>query len=354
LVYHAGMNVSSFSEQFAALGNPAERVRWLGAHRLLGPVDMLVERGLVPADIARLARPVAESKGLVSAGQLAEESRVFAGLVAGEVRALALKGCLLGHGFYPAPNQRWRADLDLLVSPDAVDGARRVLERLGYRPMWAVAGGTPMDQESWLLGEGPNRRVVDLHWGLRNHPILVGRLKFEEQWAASMELPGLAPGARGQGPVHALLNASMHWFDDLYDQRRPLAWLLDKDLLWRSLDQAGREELKRLAVERELAGLLAASLAMTRDVFDTPIQSDWLATLTEAGRTQPPTHLIRAASSPFRAYWFALCSEPGLAGKARRLRRSLFPPAAHMRQRYPEGSKFGLAGLYWRRIWRRV
>jgi GNAT superfamily N-acetyltransferase len=314
------MTLPSFRAQFQALSGPGEQLRWLREQRLLGPSALLVERGLLPTDVGQLAVAWSEQYRAVSVGQLVEERRVLSGLVSADVPALALKGCLLGHAFYLSPDQRWRADLDVLVAPVSVDAARDVLRFLGYRPMWVVAGGTPMDQESWLLGEGPDRRVVDLHWDLRNHPVLRHRLGFEEQWEAAIELPSVAPGVRGQGAAHALLSAAMHWFDELFPGRKPLGWLLDMDLLWRSLDESGQTELVRLAVDRELAGLVAECLRLTRDVFETPIDGEVLQSLEDSGKDQRPTQLIKAGRSSYRALWFALRSEPGLAGKFHRLR----------------------------------
>lgn len=344
------MTFPSIREQLQGLAGPGEQLRWLGEQRLLGPVAILVERGLVPADIGGIAELWRERHPPVLVSQLVEERRVLAGLAKSEVPALALKGCLLGHAFYPEPDQRARADLDVLVAPDSVDDARSVLRGLGYRPMWDVAGGTPMDQESWLLGEGRTRRVVDLHWDLRNHPILRRRLGFQEQWEHSIDLDSVAPGVRGQCAVHALLSAAMHWFDDLFAGSKPLGWLLDIDLLWRALDDKGRESLWRLSIERELAGLVAECLRLAREAFGTPIDDHFLQTLRAAGQSQRPSVLIEVGENPYRAWWFAFHCEPKLSGKMHRLRHSLFPPAAHMRQRYPEGSRLGLAGLYWRRV----
>ncbi|MGY6629502.1 MAG: nucleotidyltransferase family protein [Wenzhouxiangella sp.] len=336
-------------EQLAEHASPPELIEFLARHRLLGVASLLHERGLLSYSQAALASSVVRQRPVVTAAQIREEARVLTAFAGAGLPVLALKGCALAHSVYPAPDQRWRADLDILVSPDSVSQARDGLIQLGYRPMWTVAGGTPMDQESWLLGHGTHRRVIDLHWKLRNHPVLRDRLGFDEQWAASIELPSLGPGARGQGTVHALLNAVMHWFDDLYNQRRPLGWLLDIDLLWRLLDAQGQSELIRLAEERELAGLLAECLQRVTAVWATPIPPQTLAALQHAGRHQLPTRLIRAGRNPWRAYLFALRCEPDMGTRLRRLRHSLFPPTTYMRERYGvEG--LALLASYWYRL----
>lgn len=353
--YDLAMNeIVRISEHLAGLAGPAERLQWLGAHRLLGPVDLLVERGLVESDLASLARSLIQGRAVVSAGQIAEEQRVFKGMVAGGVRALALKGCLVAYACYPSPDQRWRSDLDVLVARSELDQARSVLQSLGYRQPVSVPGGTPTEQESWVRAHDGRHQAIDLHWALRNHPLLRDRLTFDEQWDESIELPLLAVGARGQGPIHALLNAAMHWYDNLYSEPRPCGWLLDIDLLWRQLDDQAIQELKAVASERELSGLLAGSLELTRIVYGTLIPEQVIRDLREAGQTQRPTRLISLEGNPLRSYLFSVACEPGAGRKLHRVRATLFPPRAHMRERFGAHSFFELARAYWRRAWRRI
>jgi len=338
----------------AVPSDPAQALEWLSAHRLLPMAATLNERGLISDDLATLARPLAMRRGCVGESVLAHERRVVQGLADAGVQSLVLKGCLLAYRAYPDPRQRWRADLDVLVPRHSLAMARRQLEMLGYRPIHRTPGGTPIRQESWFCIDDGQRRYVDVHWDLRDHPLLRGLLSFDEQYGASRPLPALAPGARGQGDAHALLNAAMHWYDDLYEHDQPLAWLLDIDLLWRAMTDDDRETVATLAVERGIAGLVADMLARTRDAFATPVPDITIRTLNEAGRTQPATRLIAVSRSRYRSLWFALRCEPGWRARVSRLRHALVPPIAHMRERYPEGSRFGLPGLYLRRIWRRV
>lgn len=120
-----------------------------------------------------------------------------------------------------------------------------------------------------------------MHWGLRDHPLLREVLSFEEQYGEAVELSSLAAGVWGQDHVHALLNSVMHWYDDLYEHRRPLIWLLDNDLLWRAMNESQREQTIALASERGVAGLLADVLERTRAVFETPVSDSTLAELAE-------------------------------------------------------------------------
>ena len=343
----------SIKDQLSRLAGTAEQLRWLASHRLVGPIDILEARDLVPRDLALIARKWVQTQPPASDEQIREERRVLQGFVEASVNTVVLKGCLLAHSVYPTPEQRWRADLDILVDPSAIAEGRNVLKSLGYRSMWDVAGGTPIPQESWLLGEGPNRKVVDLHWKVRSHPILRDRLSFEEQWRESIELPLLGDGVRGQCQAHALLNAVMHWFDRLYGEPRPIGWLLDMDLLWRAMSESDRSGLQILVVERELSGLTASALGLAKGVFATPVQDFYLAELSAHGRAEKPSRLIELDGRRWRSVWFALSVEPGLRAKVSRLRASLFPPKAHMKQRYGVRSGFGLMLAYFERVWAR-
>jgi len=334
--------------------HPAEALEWLSANRLLSVTDLLRDRGLISGELAALSKPLGEKRALVSEAMLAHERRVVTAFAAAGIESLVLKGCLLAYSVYPDPRRRWRTDLDVLVAPPSIELARKALAGQRYRPIHSTPGGTPIRQETWFFDEGSGRQYVDMHWDLRDHPLLRNRFSFEEQYRASVALPALAPGARGQGSVHALLNSAMHWYDDLYEHQQPLAWLLDNDLLWRSMDEDQRREAVDLAVDRGIAGLLADVLERTRAVFETPISEGILAELAEAGRHEPATRLVEAGASRYRSFWLALRCEPGWGARFSRLRQSLLPPAAHMRERYREGSRFGLPGLYLRRIWKRI
>jgi len=346
------MKIRPFKDLFRDIGVPARQVSWLAGHRLLGVLDLLVDRRLIDPSMAAMCRPLVDKRARVPAAQLAEERTVLGALMQAQVPALPLKGCLLGFSIYPEPDQRMRGDLDVLVATDRIAEARRVLKGIGYEPKWQVAGGTPGTQESWKRDTEGMSFHVDLHWDIRNHPALRDVLGFDEQWKAAVSLERLGPGLKGQSNAHALINASMHWFDDLFPVERPLGWLLDKDLLWRAMSDDERDYVVRLAIERGVAGLLAESLAMTRIVFDTPISAEIFTNLEYAGRRQRATRLTRTDRHPFRKWLFTVRCEPGLYGKLIRVRESLLPSPDHMRERYPKGSRLGLPGLYWRRLFK--
>lgn len=350
----AGLTAAAgpFAEYLAAEGKPGSQLVWMLRHRLVGVHELLTERGLLSADLATLCKALGPRRGRVDFLQLAEEAAVMRALADAGVPALALKGCLVAWAVYPTPEQRFRTDLDVLVEPGRVDQASSVLEQLGYRPMLEASLGAHMNQVALHRRQGDLRLAVDLHWGLRNHPVLEGLFHFDELWAEALPLTGLTAGARGLGLPHSLLLASMHWFAS-HARDRCLVWLLDKDLLWRAMSDAQRAQAVDLACERGLAGLLGESLRSTRAVFETPVDESVIDHLLQTGRDQAATRLVHASARPLGAHWLAIRSEPGLARKLGRLRAMLLPAPALMYQMYPEGSRLGLPGLYIRRLWKR-
>ena len=327
----------------------ATRIGWLGRHRLWPVAAFLAQRGDLPAHLAAIAEPLAERQRRDMRLQLAEDQRVVSSLAKSGVPVLVLKGALLAQAVYPTPESRFRTDLDLLVDAKNVAAIEGQLRELDYDRPEGAQSAMPLRQSQWTRRSGERIFSVDLHWDLRNHPALQARFSFSELIESSQPLPALADQALGIGPAHALLNASMHFFNDYADER-PLQWLLDKDLLWRAMSKAKREYCVELACEKGLAGLLAESLRLTRDWFQSPVSDKQIETLRSAGRGQWCTGLVRANEKRHSAYWFALRSEPGLRRKIRRVRMGLFPPASYVRQHYPEGSRWRLVGLYVRRL----
>ena len=327
----------------------AERLSWLGRHRLWLVADLLLERGLVSPQLARLAGQLAAPQLAAMQRQSDEERRVLNALVAADIEVLVLKGALLAQTVYPRPESRFRSDMDLFTEPGQVPKVEEALSALGYGRPWAIQSPKELRQSLWERRAGKQSFLIDLHWDLRNHPALQQRFSFDEVMQQSEPLPGLGEGARGMGRAHALLNASMHYFNDYADQR-PSQGLLDKDLLWRAMTSEQQEQCIELACQRGLAGLLAESLTLSKAMLATPVSDQQIELLREAGRAQWATGLLHANERRGSAYWFALRSEPGLRRKLVRIRSELFPPVRYMRDTYPEGSRFGLMGLYVRRM----
>ena len=108
----------------------------------------------------------------------------------------------------------------------------------------------------------------------------------------------------------------------------------------------------KLAGDRGLSGLLGDHLRLCREWMSADISVQDIEFLERAGRDQRATGLIGASRSRGRWIWFELVSERGMKARLGRAWRMLFPAAVYMRQCFPDGSRFGLAGLYARRLFR--
>lgn len=87
----------------------------------------------------------------------------------GVVPAL-FKGAVLAHTVYPTPACRPMGDLDLWVTADEMPRAQAALEAIGYtqrikatRPLALQA---QLSGEVQMIGRGPGRGLVELHWGV--------------------------------------------------------------------------------------------------------------------------------------------------------------------------------------------
>ncbi|NKI33605.1 nucleotidyltransferase family protein [Wenzhouxiangella sp. XN79A] len=329
--------------------DPAKCLQALAAHRLLPVAGLLADRGLLRRDL------------VAPAGQLAAKSReemrlrgeieagVMEAFVERRVPFLVLKGALLARTVYPAPEDRIRTDLDLLVPPDAVDAAQQALRAARFRPSYEVEGGPPMTQKQWIRPSDSLVHAVDLHWDLSNRPLLKQRLAVAHLLERAQSLTTAAVDARGLGTVDALLHAATHYYGHHRGEFRPDQWLLDMDLLWRKSDPPARNRAAERARACGVGSLLAAALQACIERFDTPVPADWLDSLRAASRGERAARLTQPVTTPVLDMLRNAAEETGWRARLRYGWRLAFPPAAHMRRKYPEGSRWGLPGLYVRR-----
>ena len=144
--------------------------------------------------------------------------------------AVLLKGGHLHRTLFPGrAHLRPMQDLDVLVDRRDLDGARRILAELGYRPR--VESGPELrrrwiNEESWLRPIEEPVSAVDLHTEMGHH--VVKRPWANELLAAARPLPG-APPAFGLAPKHLAISIAVH--AALHRFRRTLRAVIDLDLV---------------------------------------------------------------------------------------------------------------------------
>lgn len=335
---------------WTAAESPAEILQALDVHRLLPVAGLLAERGLLRADLVHVAERMAKRALEQAAWRGALETETCAALSEAGVETLVLKGALLARTVYPDPPRRLRTDLDVLVRAADFRAAGRELRALGFRRTHAEHSGLPITQETFVRRDSSLVEAVDLHWEITHRSPLKGRLPFEPLWARSEAVDGLPDGVRGLSHADALLHACGHYFGHFRGQFRPDAWLLDMDLLWRSMGEPAREEAAGLAREVGLASLLAAGLSRAADRFATQVDRDWLHGLAVAGSGERTARLLAHPKFGLGETIRNALDEPKRSEGLQLLYRTFVPKAAYMRIKYSGAPAWQLPWLYLRRV----
>ncbi len=186
---------------------------------------------------------------------------VLAAFEAAGVPALLLKGPVLAQRLYRPGEQRDYLDIDILVAPARLDGARASLAALGFSSEGSEFAGVDdflgvLDAESWTNSDGC---TVDLHWrlpGLGVDPAAAWELLHasrEPIVVDGREVPALGPAALA---LHVATHAAQSGPGDLKAigdlSRAAERWPLGR---WR--------EAARLAAELSATEPLSAGLRLS-------------------------------------------------------------------------------------------
>ena len=256
-----------------------------------------------------------------------------------EIACILLKGPVVARWLYDDGSVRSYSDCDLLVAPDQIPAAQRLLAELGFHDTASPLGHPRLDSHEWRRGE----HRVDLHStliGIRASPRAVWETLSplcETTVVGGAPVQVLNVPARA---LHVVLHAAQHGRAEpkpLEDLRRALeivpesTWL-DVAALARRLD----------AVEAFATGLrlLPQGSAVASGLG--------LASAASADAT------LRLEPVPLALGIEHLVSTPGWKSRLHIVLRELFPTAAFMRWWSPlarRGSA-GLAAAYcWRPLW---
>ena len=327
---------------------PGESVVRLARRRRAGV--LLAWSALIEGTMSDVLRSELEAIVRQAAALDARQTRMLGdclvALDAAGVPALVMKGAALSHTCYPAAHLRPRNDDDLLVPKTRFDEALRVLFARGYQPAAQVDAPLVIRQRH-LIGKRPwGLHHVDLHWWPLNPVAFDDLPPFDELSAGSVPLGGVAPCARGLGPLHALLLLCAHRVAHHTPTEDP-QWLLDLHLMAGSLTPADWPVFASLAERCRLAEVCLSELGRTSTILGTDIPAGVLAQLARVAGEPSAAHL--RALGPLYVQWLNLWQLPDMGTRLSLLYSHAFPSRAYMQSRF--GTRpIALPWMYLRRL----
>lgn len=312
----------------------------LVADRLAGLQD-------VPAQLATRLRLHAARQVASDLMHETEIRSMLARLDQAGIEPLLLKGTHLAYAWYQRPDLRPRHDTDILIPVTAKAAAAEVLESLGYEAS-ANSGGELVSYQAAFVKHrlGLRLHVVDVHWRIANPQVFAGLLSYEELVRDAIDVPLLAPRARGLSAAHALLLACVHRVAHHFDSNR-LIWLYDIHLLASALSVPEWEQFLTLIEQRRVAAVCRRSLDRAAQRFATNVPS---AVRSDARlRTPSAPEASAAYTRPRRVVQDVASDLQALSSWRDRLqlvREHLFPPRQYMREVYSMSRRAPLPWLY--------
>ena len=233
---------------------------------------------------------------------LLQSRRVHSAFDEAGIPVLVLKGAALACGVFGDIGLRQFNDLDLLVAPDDIPRARRLLVSLGYEWLLAAELGddtTFFEQEQELLHMSRATEYemssgggsIDLHWGTKQLETTVAR----KAGTASRLFKNAVPcTVRDQElrtfcPEHTLIHSCVHatWHACL-----PLSLLVDVAACLFRAESLDWEKVKTEALAMGLHRRLAVGLAVAGLILDLPLPEQAAAIVRETPGVEPNVQVL--------------------------------------------------------------
>lgn len=210
-------------------------------------------------------------------GQLAELARLVRSFAAEGVTVWPLKGPLMSWQLFGRADFRRSSDLDLLVRPEDLSPAERVLLSSGYIRVCPPPQTTPRQWRFYNRFAHHSKHVqperrhrVELHWSMANSHLLPPALARDMvSRALPVDYAGFtAPALTVEDTAMYLLihGATHNWIQ--------LKWLLDVAACLRREPPADWGAVARMMTAAGLERLLAQGLLLARDLFEIPPPPD--------------------------------------------------------------------------------
>jgi len=257
------------------------------------------------------------------------------------IRVLIIKGAALAITLYEHSRLRTRSDTDLFIHFGDIERIRSSLLNLGLEILTPV-----YKNHQFVCAKKTTHGSLhfDIHWRIQNAPQFARVISFDEAWAKSVPVPGVA-GARMLNGVDALLLACLHLKGSQHHDEDRLIWLYDIHLLASSLSDGSWGEFERVVVEKGVQAACLDGLLKSRDSFSTEIPPGFIPALEASHPVQG-----RFASSNLALLIDDFRCLPGLRSKSNLLKELFLPAPSALMARYEKGNRAWLPILYIRQV----
>ncbi len=248
---------------------------------------------------------------------------ILGALHARGIPAVVLKGPSIARWLYEPKTDRLYEDSDLLVAPDRMDDAGRVMFRSGFRTETLIPSDQPWYARTWTRDDGS---IVELHrtlWGIEVSPTdawrqLAGRT--ESMALANGTIQVLDVPARA---MHVALHAAQHGMNPkpLEDLRRAVIKL--PMAVWR--------EAYETAQALEASKAFAAGLELVAD--GEPISTS----LGLVAERTVELHMRAEGASRHSLTLGWIMSQRSWQARSRAIAHKVFPPREFVREKHAEG-----------------
>ena len=238
---------------------------------------------------------------------------------------ILIKGTPLAYTVYDAPALRPREDTDLLVAPEDVEAARRVMVSLGYSATVQCHDLFSQFEMQKVDGFGVCH-AFDVHWKISTQPVFERVLTHGEMLPRAQPVPALGPHAMTAGFVDALLLACIHPVMHHQNAGRVL-WAYDSHVCLGTADDF--DDFVRHARQKRVAAVCARQLQLTQTLFQTTVPADVLAALS-AVPDEPSADYLASQRRWHHELASSVRGLPRFGDRVRLLRDVLLPSPSYM------------------------
>jgi hypothetical protein len=326
----------------------------------LGPLLYAAVRGqgFVPPQVEQALRDEYDFTARRNVWLFHQLAEVLACLRSAGSGVIVLKGAALVQMVYGG-NVALRPlrDLDLLIRPEVVAEAQRLLGAMGYVSVRAeTRAGAMLDYENevTLFKPGSVGVLLELHWSLIDSPFYQRTLSGDWFWHTAQPLAIGSERALALGVEAQLLHLCAHL--RLHHAGQELLWLNDvAEVLYAYQQRIDWAVLLQQAQALALVLPTQQVLAQVAGELNAPVPEAVLAQLSElratADEAQAYSRLAVKNRSVARRLWDDLAALPGWRARLRFAWSNLFPSWAYMRRRYHIAHPWLLALYYPYRWW---